>query len=140
MDFGLGHTHVTRLRGCCKLKLDENRGLPGYGMSKPDTGWWEGVLPGGSCRALPQSAGNGRRFRLPVRPCAVCPQVGDGILPCWLPIVARHRDTPFTEEQRNWQLLRRGRYLGAWVRWGATGVIVGVESWWRCAYAWSWGG
>ncbi|KAG2435079.1 hypothetical protein HXX76_007166 [Chlamydomonas incerta] len=38
-------------------------------------------------------------------------EVGDGILPCWLPIVARHRDQPFTEQQRQWQLLRRGRYI-----------------------------
>ncbi|KXZ44310.1 hypothetical protein GPECTOR_69g403 [Gonium pectorale] len=37
--------------------------------------------------------------------------VGDGILPSWLPIVERHRDQPFTEAQRNWQLLRRGRYI-----------------------------
>ncbi len=47
-------------------------------------------------------------------------------MPCWLPIVARHRDTPFTEEQRNWQLLRRGRYLGAWVGCRMTRVVVGM--------------
>lgn len=41
--------------------------------------------------------------------------VGDGILPSWLSIVERRRDIKFTEEQRNWQLLRRGRYLvGSW--------------------------
>ncbi|PNH11399.1 Coproporphyrinogen-III oxidase [Tetrabaena socialis] len=38
-------------------------------------------------------------------------QVGDGILDSWTPLVQRRRGTPFTEEQRQWQLLRRGRYL-----------------------------
>lgn len=38
-------------------------------------------------------------------------EVGDGILPSWAPIVERRRGLGFTEEQRAWQLLRRGRYL-----------------------------
>lgn len=29
----------------------------------------------------------------------------------WAPIVARRRDQPFSDAQRQWQLLRRGRYL-----------------------------
>jgi coproporphyrinogen III oxidase len=37
--------------------------------------------------------------------------VGHGILPSWAPIVEARRAQPFTEEQRQWQLLRRGRYL-----------------------------
>ncbi|KAL4859143.1 Oxygen-dependent coproporphyrinogen-III oxidase [Chlorella vulgaris] len=37
--------------------------------------------------------------------------VGDGILPSWQPIVQRQRQQPFSEAQRQWQLLRRGRYL-----------------------------
>jgi len=37
--------------------------------------------------------------------------VGDGILPSWLDIVARHRHEEYTETQREWQLQRRGRYL-----------------------------
>lgn len=37
--------------------------------------------------------------------------VGDGILPSWTSIVARRRTQPFSEAQRQWQLLRRGRYL-----------------------------
>lgn len=35
--------------------------------------------------------------------------VGRGILPSWEPIVARRRGEAFTQEQRDWQLLRRGR-------------------------------
>jgi len=37
--------------------------------------------------------------------------VGTALLGAWLPIVRRERDTPYTEAQRAWQLLRRGRYL-----------------------------
>lgn len=32
-------------------------------------------------------------------------------MPSWLPIVARHRGDSFTDQQKQWQLLRRGRYL-----------------------------
>lgn len=37
--------------------------------------------------------------------------VGAGILPSWEPIVQRRRGDAFTPAQRDWQLLRRGRYL-----------------------------
>eukprot|EP00667_Euglena_gracilis_P009783 EG_transcript_9948 len=37
--------------------------------------------------------------------------VGDAIVPSWAAIVARRRHLAYTEEQRQWQLLRRGRYL-----------------------------
>lgn len=36
---------------------------------------------------------------------------GDAFLPAYLPIVEKRRDLPFTEEQRQWQLIRRGRYV-----------------------------
>lgn len=35
--------------------------------------------------------------------------VAEGILPSWEPIVERRRGREFTQEQRDWQLLRRGR-------------------------------
>ncbi|GAX77329.1 hypothetical protein CEUSTIGMA_g4775.t1 [Chlamydomonas eustigma] len=38
-------------------------------------------------------------------------EVGSGFLPSWLPSVEALRSLPYTEEQRQWQLLRRGRYL-----------------------------
>jgi coproporphyrinogen III oxidase len=37
--------------------------------------------------------------------------VANAWMPSWLPIVERRRNTPFTEKQKQWQLLRRGRYL-----------------------------
>ena len=37
--------------------------------------------------------------------------VGRNIVESWRGIVARRRALPFSDAQRNWQLLRRGRYL-----------------------------
>jgi coproporphyrinogen III oxidase len=37
--------------------------------------------------------------------------VGEGFLDAYLPIVARRKDTPFTQQQRDFQLYRRGRYV-----------------------------
>lgn len=40
-----------------------------------------------------------------------CRQVALSWMPSWLPIVIKRRDLPFTDQQKQWQLLRRGRYL-----------------------------
>ncbi|KAH7432754.1 hypothetical protein KP509_07G038100 [Ceratopteris richardii] len=40
----------------------------------------------------------------------VC-QLAKGFLPSYLPIVKRKRDLPYGDRERQWQLLRRGRYL-----------------------------
>lgn len=37
--------------------------------------------------------------------------VGEAFLPAYLPIVERRRDLPYSERERRWQLLRRGRYV-----------------------------
>ncbi len=37
--------------------------------------------------------------------------VGDSFLKAYLPIVEKRKDLPFTKEQRNWQEIRRGRYV-----------------------------
>ena len=37
--------------------------------------------------------------------------VGDHFLPAYVPILKRRKEHAYTEEQRNWQLLRRGRYV-----------------------------
>lgn len=36
---------------------------------------------------------------------------GEAFLQAYLPIVERRKKLPFTEQQKNWQLLRRGRYV-----------------------------
>lgn len=36
---------------------------------------------------------------------------GDAFLPAYLPIVERNKDLPYTEAQRAWQEIRRGRYV-----------------------------
>src|SRR5579883_810260 len=37
--------------------------------------------------------------------------VGQSFLPAYVPIVEKHRDERYTEEEKHWQLLRRGRYV-----------------------------
>jgi coproporphyrinogen III oxidase len=37
--------------------------------------------------------------------------VGNGFLDAYLPIMAKRKDTPFTQQQRDFQLYRRGRYV-----------------------------
>jgi coproporphyrinogen III oxidase len=37
--------------------------------------------------------------------------LGDAFLPAYLPIVERRRALPHSDEQRRWQLIRRGRYV-----------------------------
>lgn len=36
---------------------------------------------------------------------------GDAFVPSYLPILSRRMNEPFTEENRRWQLIRRGRYV-----------------------------
>ncbi|KAL6659285.1 hypothetical protein ACP70R_003325 [Stipagrostis hirtigluma subsp. patula] len=38
-------------------------------------------------------------------------ECADSVLPAYIPIVERRKDTPFTEEHKAWQQLRRGRYV-----------------------------
>jgi len=37
--------------------------------------------------------------------------VGNHFVKAYLPILERRKDTPFTQAHRDWQLLRRGRYV-----------------------------
>ena len=37
--------------------------------------------------------------------------VAEGWMPSWLPIVQCNKDKEYTEQQKQWQCLRRGRYL-----------------------------
>ena len=38
-------------------------------------------------------------------------EVGNSFLEAYLPIVAKRKELPFTEAQRTWQEIRRGRYV-----------------------------
>ena len=40
----------------------------------------------------------------------VC-EVGDSFLNAYVPIVEKRKDLPFTQKQRDWQEIRRGRYV-----------------------------
>ncbi|QJQ98067.1 oxygen-dependent coproporphyrinogen oxidase [Halomonas sp. PGE1] len=53
--------------------------------------------------------------------------VGDAFLEAYLPIVARRRDTPFGERERDFQLYRRGRYVEFNLVWDR-GTLFGLQS------------
>ncbi len=65
---------------------DEPRGIGGIFFDGLDTGDWEADF-------------------------AFVRDVGAGFLDAYLPILARHRDRPWTEADRSFQLQRRGRYV-----------------------------
>jgi len=53
--------------------------------------------------------------------------VGDSFLDAYLPIVARRRDTPWSERERAFQLYRRGRYVEFNLVWDR-GTLFGLQS------------
>jgi coproporphyrinogen III oxidase len=53
--------------------------------------------------------------------------VGDSYIPAYLPIVRRRRDTPYGEREREFQLLRRGRYVEFNLVWDR-GTLFGLQS------------
>ena len=53
--------------------------------------------------------------------------VGDAFLAAYLPIVERRRDTPYGERERNWQLMRRGRYVEFNLVWDR-GTLFGLKT------------
>jgi coproporphyrinogen III oxidase len=53
--------------------------------------------------------------------------VGDGLLPAYMPIVERRRDTPHGERERDFQLYRRGRYVEFNLVWDR-GTHFGLQS------------
>ncbi|KAF0899523.1 hypothetical protein E2562_020005 [Oryza meyeriana var. granulata] len=38
-------------------------------------------------------------------------QCADSVIPAYIPIIERRKDTPYTEEHKAWQQLQRGRYV-----------------------------
>jgi coproporphyrinogen III oxidase len=52
---------------------------------------------------------------------------GRAFLPAYLPIAERRKDTPFTEAQRFWQEVRRGRYVEFNLVWDR-GTLFGLET------------
>jgi coproporphyrinogen III oxidase len=53
--------------------------------------------------------------------------VGDHLLPAYLPIVERRKDTPYGERERDFQLYRRGRYVEFNLVWDR-GTLFGLQS------------
>ncbi len=53
--------------------------------------------------------------------------VGDHLLPAYLPILRRRKDTPYSERERDFQLYRRGRYVEFNLVWDR-GTLFGLQS------------
>jgi coproporphyrinogen III oxidase len=53
--------------------------------------------------------------------------VGDHFVPAYRPIVARRKNTAWTEQERNFQLYRRGRYVEFNLVWDR-GTLFGLQS------------
>lgn len=58
---------------------------------------------------------------------AIMRAVGDAYLEAYLPIVARRKDTPYGERQRQFQLYRRGRYVEFNLVWDR-GTLFGLQT------------
>jgi coproporphyrinogen III oxidase len=61
------------------------------------------------------------------RSFAMLRAVGDAYVPAYRPIVARRKSTPFGERERQFQLLRRGRYVEFNLVWDR-GTLFGLQS------------
>ncbi|WNG30752.1 oxygen-dependent coproporphyrinogen oxidase [Cystobacter fuscus] len=61
------------------------------------------------------------------REFAFVKDVSRAFLPAYLPIAERRKDTPYTEAQRAWQELRRGRYVEFNLVWDR-GTLFGLET------------
>lgn len=53
--------------------------------------------------------------------------IGDSFLPAYLPIVEQRRHVAYGERERNWQLIRRGRYVEFNLVWDR-GTLFGLQS------------
>ena len=53
--------------------------------------------------------------------------VGDSFLDAYVPIIERRKETPFTEQQRDFQLYRRGRYVEFNLVWDR-GTLFGLQT------------
>jgi coproporphyrinogen III oxidase len=58
---------------------------------------------------------------------ALLQSVGDHLLPAYLPILRRRKDTPYGERERDFQLYRRGRYVEFNLVWDR-GTLFGLQS------------
>jgi coproporphyrinogen III oxidase len=58
---------------------------------------------------------------------ALMRSVGDHFVPAYRPIVARRKNTAWTEQERNFQLYRRGRYVEFNLVWDR-GTLFGLQS------------
>jgi coproporphyrinogen III oxidase len=86
--------------------------LPHRGEPRGVGGVFFDYLGVGAERAAGHAAGEPSAIeRDPEQVFAFVRALGGAIMPAYLPIVARRRDDPWGDQERRWQLIRRGRYV-----------------------------
>ncbi|MCF0040308.1 oxygen-dependent coproporphyrinogen oxidase [Dyadobacter fanqingshengii] len=74
----------------------------------------------------PDDAGNGKGLSKEEL-FAFVKEIGESFAPIYTALMQKHRDEPFTEQQKQWQFLRRGRYVEFNLVWDR-GTKFGLET------------
>lgn len=99
--------HGPGLYAAYKAWCDDYFKIPARGEHRGVGGLFFDDLPAGG----PASGAEALPFPVPADAEAFTRAVCEGFSDSYLPIIERRREMPYTEAQRRWQLLRRGRYL-----------------------------
>lgn len=101
--------HGTPLYPAFKKWCDEYFFIPHRGESRGIGGIFFDDLTSGPHKRLPNV--DEPRPKTPDEIFAFITAAGNAFVPSYLPILERRAHLPFTEQERRWQLLRRGRYV-----------------------------
>lgn len=64
----------------------------------------------GECRGLGGIFFDDLNDREPEKILSFCEDAFKGVVPAYGPIITKHKNDPFTEQEKRWQLMRRGKY------------------------------
>jgi len=106
---GVCDNHGQSLYPSFKKWCDEYFYIPHRGETRGLGGIFFDDLSNEPHKRLPES--DTTRPRTPESIFAFVKDAGKAFVPSYLPVLERRMHTPYTEEQRRWQLLRRGRYV-----------------------------
>ena len=104
-------THGTLLYPAFKKWCDEYFHITHRGESRGLGGIFFDDLHDGEHKRIPSSGTPPDRPRTADEIFAFIQSAGRAFLPSYLPILSKRHAIPYTDHQRRWQLLRRGRYV-----------------------------
>ncbi|KJA27955.1 hypothetical protein HYPSUDRAFT_34210 [Hypholoma sublateritium FD-334 SS-4] len=103
--------HGAQLHPAFKKWCDEYFYIPHRGESRGIGGLFFDDLNEGPHLRLPSPTSEVVRPTTPDEIFAFVKDLGNSFIPSYLPILEIRHATPYTEQQRRWQLIRRGRYV-----------------------------